>query len=326
MSKRLFLQVKWQETKEKNNQKAGGDGCYQEVVEQGGKIALLGLGQDALVKQVNQDGVLLQIPHKGECLLKFDQPTTFSYGDGYQVAGDWVDVRQTFELTLLAPQQQEGVQLEIRGDVLLKVSTTDAKVVVPEGITRIAQSAFAKLLVEEVVLPESVREIGNYAFEYCKFLKKINLPKSLESIGYGAFSHTAVEHFDIPHSLEDLQPYAFCRTPFLKKFQGQDFVVLGNGLLYLYSGLGGEVVVPDGVRVICPRALSSLNDSNGRRGLSQYITKVVLPNSVQKICSGAFFQQRELAEINVGKHMEIALDAFKQTAFEQEFERLVQNN
>ena len=230
MSKRLFLQVKWQETKEKNNQKAGGDGCYQEVVEQGGKIALLGLGQDALVKQVNQDSVLLQIPHKGECLLKFDQPTTFSYGDGYQVAGDWVDVCQTYELTLLAPQQQEGVQLEIKGNVLMKVSTTDAKVVVPEGITRIAQSAFAKLLVEEVVLPESVREIGNYAFEYCKFLKKINLPKNLESIGYGAFNHTAVEHFDIPHSLEDLQPYAFCRTPFFEEIPRSRLCCVGKRL------------------------------------------------------------------------------------------------
>lgn len=41
---------------------------------------------------------------------------------------------------------------------------------------------------QEIILPSTIQDIGQYAFYNCKSLKKINLPNSLTSIGKGAFA------------------------------------------------------------------------------------------------------------------------------------------
>ena len=43
--------------------------------------------------------------------------------------------------------------------------------------------------IQSITLPESLEEIGNFAFEYCKNLKTINIPNSVLSIGDGAFDY-----------------------------------------------------------------------------------------------------------------------------------------
>ena len=44
---------------------------------------------------------------------------------------------------------------------------------------------------EEVVLPESVKKIGDYAFSEIAALKEINLPDSITEIGTEAFASAA---------------------------------------------------------------------------------------------------------------------------------------
>lgn len=64
------------------------------------------------------------------------------------------------------------------------------KVVIDDIAEEIAQSAFMGCSVEEVVMPDSVKMIGNEAFSCCKYLKKINLSKNLQKttnqLGYNA--------------------------------------------------------------------------------------------------------------------------------------------
>ena len=54
------------------------------------------------------------------------------------------------------------------------------KAVIDDIAEEIAQSAFMGCSVEEVVMPDSVKMIGNEAFSCCKYLKKINLSKNLQ--------------------------------------------------------------------------------------------------------------------------------------------------
>ena len=54
------------------------------------------------------------------------------------------------------------------------------KAVIDDIAEEIAQSAFMGCSVEEVVMPDSVKMIGNEAFSSCKYLKKINLSKNLQ--------------------------------------------------------------------------------------------------------------------------------------------------
>ncbi len=65
----------------------------------------------------------------------------------------------------------------------------------------------------EYTLPESVRRIGNYAFNSCPTLNKVTFPAvedgGLEEIGEYAFAYSAVSELAIPVSLTTVGDYAF---------------------------------------------------------------------------------------------------------------------
>lgn len=63
----------------------------------------------------------------------------------------------------------------------------------------------------EVVLPKSLKEIGDYAFYKCYNLVSVNIPNSVTSIGYEAFSWcSSLTSITIPNSVTSIGGYAFC--------------------------------------------------------------------------------------------------------------------
>lgn len=105
-------------------------------------------------------------------------------------------------------------EYEIENGVLLAYHGYDSYAKVPEGVTLIAENAFAasreRLLIVDI--PEGVRAIGAGAFEGCTKLEFIDLPKSLRSIGERAFAGcTSLEFFnpDAATGLEEIGRYAF---------------------------------------------------------------------------------------------------------------------
>lgn len=77
---------------------------------------------------------------------------------------------------------------------------------------------FAQYDIKEVTLPETIREIGNYAFQNATKLKKIIFPEGLEVIGEGAFSAcTSLTSLNIPVSVIDIKPLAFYTCTALTK-------------------------------------------------------------------------------------------------------------
>ena len=55
---------------------------------------------------------------------------------------------------------------------------------------------------KEIVIPNSVKTIGNKAFYECKNLTSVTLEEGLESIGKECFSNTAVTEIIIPKSVK----------------------------------------------------------------------------------------------------------------------------
>lgn len=43
-----------------------------------------------------------------------------------------------------------------------------------------------------MILPDTLKEIGDYAFEYCEKLEKPEIPPSVTKIGKGIFEHCPV--------------------------------------------------------------------------------------------------------------------------------------
>lgn len=92
------------------------------------------------------------------------------------------------------PSADTDFRYEVRGGeaVIVSYVGTEQQVVVPSAIAGctvrgIADNAFAGTGVRGVSLPDTLKEIGWFAFYGCTELDVVSLPASVEVIGYGAF-------------------------------------------------------------------------------------------------------------------------------------------
>lgn len=169
------------------------------------------------------------------------------------------------------------------------------EITVPSDVSKIGEYAFdgcAK--VSSVVLPESVKEIGAGAFGDCSALTELNIPKSVEVIDGYAFRDCAkLETLDIPETVSDIGQHPFDGTPFLNKLREKDPLVIINGMLVDGVAASGEVTVPDGVKEIVYEAFKPYKGSNTT------ITRIALPNSVERIGGNAFAYCEALTEVRL---------------------------
>ena len=116
---------------------------------------------------------------------------------------------------------------------LIGYNGRETRVEVPgtvEGVpvTVIGEDAFSWLSVfdalgynpvTEVILPDTVTEIGSSAFAYCRDLRTINAPAALKEVGAGAFQDcSSLEAFEMPDGVEKIGKCAFARCTSLTKF------------------------------------------------------------------------------------------------------------
>lgn len=84
-------------------------------------------------------------------------------------------------------------------------------------VTAIGDSAFDKnenkRVIKSVVIPNTIKTIGNFAFFGCE-LTSIIIPKNVTYLGWGAFSFCELTTIDIPGSIEILRnmTFQYCRS------------------------------------------------------------------------------------------------------------------
>lgn len=87
----------------------------------------------------------------------------------------------------------------------------------PEGCTKIGENAFTRCVELlwvynselEQSLPDSLVELGDYAFGGCRTLKTLSFGPNLTSIGRAAFNGSGLQTISLPDSLRSVGPYAF---------------------------------------------------------------------------------------------------------------------
>lgn len=99
----------------------------------------------------------------------------------------------------------------IRGGVLVKYNGAATEVVIPDSVKIIGDSAFSGCKgITSVVIPDSVQEIGSGAFRDCIALPHITIPDSVQKIGQSAFEGcTALAAVVIPDSVKEIRSKAF---------------------------------------------------------------------------------------------------------------------
>ena len=201
------------------------------------------------------------------------------------------------------PESGEGVPPVQNGtdgeDAIPKYRIVDGKVVAD-------QAYYRNLSLSDMVLEDGITEIGEFSFARSS-LTSIVLPQGVEHIGYGAFYHCSqLEAVELPDSVMCVEPKAFEHTLWADSFfagensgnedagaEPGDFLVTG-GVLAAYRGDSGEVVIPEGVRVIAGEAFRNHAE----------IECVALPDSLLVIGEGAFEGCTALSEIEFGANIE----------------------
>ena len=151
--------------------------------------------------------------------------------------------------------------------------------IIPNSVTDIGNSAFSFCRsLTNIVIPNSVTDIGNSAFSFCRSLTNIVIPNSVTDIGNSAFSFCrSLTNIVIPNSVTDIGNSAFSNCSSLSNIVIPDSVTaIGNFAFWGCSSLS-NIVIPDSVTAIGDYAFYYCSLSN-----------IVIPDSVTAIGICAF--------------------------------------
>lgn len=139
--------------------------------------------------------------------------------------------------------------------------------------------------VEKVILNEGIKRIGDSAFQNMSNLKDIIIPKSVSSIGKYAFADcTSLTDFSLPDSITEIDSNAFRNCISIDK------IVLPTNL----TVLGKDVFVNCNAEITFPESLKHIPELG-----SNSVRKVAIPEGVEGLEDFAFFECKNLTEINL---------------------------
>lgn len=194
----------------------------------------------------------------------------------------------------------------IEDGVLTKYTGNDAEVTIPDSVKEIGAGAFEYCdSIASVCIPDGVTGIEFMAFHMCTSLTTVQIPDSVVKIRHNAFKGcTALTQIHLPASVTSIDSRTF-----------QDCISLV------------EVNIPDSVTEICEHAFSGCSsltricipDSVTRIDQAAFsdckaLTDIALPESLSKIDFALFHGCRALTSIHISKNVrEIKKSAFHNT-------------
>ena len=196
------------------------------------------------------------------------------------------------------------------------------EVVLPPSVKEIGEYAFADSGLEKINL-ENVEKIGNSAFNGCKSLKEIVLPPSVKEIGKQAFAHSGLEKISLKN-IEKIGDCAFNRCKNLKEAALSSVKEIGEDA---FKNAGLEKISLENVEKIGTSAfigckslkeivLPSVKEIRNYAFADSGLEKINLEN-VEKIGDHAFIGCKNLKEAALSSVKEIGEEAFENSGLEK---------
>ncbi len=169
------------------------------------------------------------------------------------------------------------MELTIKDNVLKKCKSNDENIIIPEGVKKIGEYAFFGCEnLTSITIPDSVTSIGEYAFYNCSSLTSITIPDSVTSIGeYAFYNCSSLTSITIPNSVKKIEKNAFnnCRSL-------------------------TTITIPNSVKSIEESVFEDCSN----------LTSITIPNNVISIGYGAFSNCKSLTSITIPDSVAIIWD------------------
>lgn len=150
-------------------------------------------------------------------------------------------------------------------------TTLGSAIYIKEGTTKIAERAFYGQSLGAVYFPNSLQEIGSFAFSNCNKLATINNTDHIKKVDYGAFN----------------------KTKWLEN-QSQGLVYIGKTLYCCKTSSPSDVTIKEGTLYICEGAFAYLST----------LGSITLHNSVIGIGANAFLGCTGLKSITLSDNLQ----------------------
>lgn len=120
------------------------------------------------------------------------------------------------------------------------------KITIPETVTQIGEYAFSGCGFISISLPDSINKISDYLFSDCTGLKKIIIPENVTEIGKGAFTQCAsLTEVTLGSNVEVIKEFAFTRCDSLKEITIPNSVYRIESNAFRYCNYLNSVVILD---------------------------------------------------------------------------------
>lgn len=195
--------------------------------------------------------------------------------------------------------------------------------VVPDSVVNIGSYAFRNCeFLEHIILPDSLINIGESAFSRCKSLQDIILPDSITKICRDTFyGCQSLKKIKLPNSLTEIGNSAFmlcwdlkgieCDSPFFKSIDGVLFTADLKTLVCYPQGKGCDnYVVPDSVTNIAEDAFCSFVSP----WTADSCKRITLPKSINEITDTTFEHHESLKWIECDNEHYKSIDGVLFTA------------
>ena len=186
----------------------------------------------------------------------------------------WGTARLQLPESVIAILTETGNPLDTKGAFF---KNADLKTVIPsKSLEYIGDKAFYGSALESIFIPYLTEYLGDSSFAYCKSLEEIAIYGNTV-IGDRAFvGCDSLSEVYLSKRIRRVGIGAFEHTPFYDSLTDEFAAV--NGILLKYNGKGGDIVIPEGVRIIADGCFA------GRAS----IKSVTLPSTLRYIGSSAF--------------------------------------
>ena len=174
------------------------------------------------------------------------------------------------------------------------------EILIEDGVTYIGDWAFYRVCVEEIVVPETVEAVGIFCFRYSPTLRNLVLPDSLKFLDDYAISRNyELESIRIGNSLETVGTAGFNNNPSLKEIiLPETCTSINKQQSPTYANIDySKVGLMENCTSLESVSFGSVTDIPQRTCLYTAIKTVEIPNTVQSIGEYAFFSCNKLERV-----------------------------